>query len=65
MDNIQNPIREKVMKFAERSGFCGCCRREIIGRPIIVKRRVPSADGMEELAELELCSEECNLTLSY
>jgi hypothetical protein len=61
MDNIQNPIREKVMKFAERSGFCGCCRREIIGRPIIVKRRVPSADGMEKLAELELCSEECKM----
>ena len=49
------------MKFAERSGFCGCCRREIIGRPIIVKRRQPSADGIEELSEFEFCSEECKM----
>lgn len=49
------------MKLAERSGLCGCCRREIIGKPIIVKRRAPSENGMEELMEFEFCSEDCKM----
>ena len=49
------------MKLAERSGFCGCCRREIIGKPIFVKRRESAANGMEELMEYEFCSEECKM----